>query len=212
LIAVDANAPTPTPTVLGGNLIALEEVEMALSEVLGSHFNKVTEQTEETPADLPPEDEPPKKVKKSKPKKAKKSEPKKAKKSKRGRPTTVSKRTKKAMTALKENMRAFTGPMLGWDKTEDDMLIPNWKEQQLIDWMKDQLKDGTSASEIARVLRNCKIRGKMGGKWESSGVIKTTQPNRSLFHLKAREEFLPTAPKYFTTWTMKRPWHPSTDY
>ena len=178
------------PAILfeSGNVIAFEEVEMTLSEVSGSQFNKVTEHTEETQV-YPPEEEPPKK----------------AKKSKRGRPTSVSKRTKKAMSDLKKNKRPFTKDMFGWNKTEDNTLIPNWKEQQLIDWMKSQLKEGKSASHVARILTELGIKGKTGGKWQSSSVLRTT---RNDFHL-TRAEF--TAPQYIT-WTMKRPYDPAKDY
>ena len=172
-----------------GNVIAFEEVEMTLSEVSGSQFNKVTEHTEETQVYPPPEEEPPKK----------------AKKSKRGRPTGVSKRTKKAMNDLKKNKRPFTKDMFGWNKTEDNTLIPNWKEQQLIDWMKAQLKEGKSATSVAEILDNLGIKGKQGGKWQSSSVLRTS---RNDFHL-SRAEF--TAPQYFT-WTMKRPYDPAKDY
>ena len=164
-------------------VLSLESVELVLSE------KPDLLHTEETPADLPPEEEPPKK----------------AKKSKRGRPTTVSKRTKKAMNELKKTKKPFTGKIFGWN-AEDDQLVPNWKEQQIIDWINVQLKEGQSGAEIGRILTNCKVPGKRGGKtWNSSGVLRTA---RNPFH-KSRKDF--SAPQYFT-WTMKRPYHPATDY
>ena len=44
----------------------------------------------------------------------------------------ISELTKKAMDKNKKELRAFTGPIYGWDKRIDGSLKPNWKEQKQI--------------------------------------------------------------------------------
>jgi hypothetical protein len=117
---------------------------------------------------------------------------------KRGRPkgsknrkSKTAKRTKKAMKDLKKNKRVFTGALYGWNATKDGSLVPNWKEQNNLDWMKAQIKHGVSASAAAKVLNALKIGGKRGGKWNSSSVLRTT---RNKFHNSRDEK---EAPKWF---------------
>lgn len=88
--------------------------------------------------------------------------------------TTTSKKTKKAMNDLKKNKRVFTNAIYGWD-VKDRKLYPNWDEQNNIDWMKKQLGFGMPAAEIAKTLNINDCRGKRGGKWNSSGVLRTVK-------------------------------------
>ena len=153
--------PSELPT-----LIDFDGVEMTLSE-------KVTEEQlkEETTTEKP--------KKRGRPKGSK------------NRKSKTAKRTKKAMKDLKKNKRVFTGALYGWNATKDGSLVPNWKEQNNLDWMKAQIKHGVSASAAAKVLNALKIGGKRGGKWNSSSVLRTT---RNKFHNSRDEK---EAPKWF---------------
>jgi hypothetical protein len=62
--------------------------------------------------------------------------------------------------------------MYGWDAKKDGSLVPNWKEQNNIDWMKKQLDSGLSAASVARKMVDEGISGKSGGKWNSSSVLR----------------------------------------
>jgi len=120
-----------------------------------------------------------------------KSKPKKPEKS------SVSKRTKKAMKKLKANKRIFTGSIYGWNAKKDGTLVPNWKEQNNIDCMKSMLAGGQSANSVAKYMNTLGIKGKRGGRWSSSSVLRIT---RYKFHA-ARKNF--PEPKWFTT-SMKK--------
>jgi len=113
------------------------------------------------------------------------------KRKKRPRKSKTAKRTKKAMDDLKKNKRAFTKSMYGWDAKKDGSLVPNWKEQNNIDWMRKQLTDGLSAASVAKKLVAKGINGKRGGKWNSSSVLRVI---RSDFHDTRNEG---EAPKWF---------------
>ena len=77
------------------------------------------------------------------------------------------------MDKNKKELRAFTGPVYGWDKSKDGSLKPNWKEQKQIDCMRFlYLSQNMNASKIAKLLNNNKVKGKKGGKWTSSGIIR----------------------------------------
>ena len=119
------------------------------------------------------------------PKGKKDSKPRKRKKSK------TAKRTKKAMNNLKKNKRAFTHAMYGWNVTNDGALIPNWKEQNNIDWMKEQISLGFSASAVAKQMTIAGVVGKKGGAWNSSSILRVT---RNVFHNSRNED---EAPKWF---------------
>jgi len=108
--------------------------------------------------------------------------------------TEVSKRTKKSMDGLKKSKRAFTQSLYGWDVKKDGTLKPNWKEQEHIDYMRYMYHaENMSASKIAKNLNKRKVKGKRGGKWQSSGVSRILHNN---FH-KGRADF--KAPKSFLT-------------
>ncbi len=122
---------------------------------------------------------------------------------KRGRPkgsknrkSKTAKRTKKAMKDLKKNKRVFTGALYGWNAKKDGSLVPNWKEQNNIDWMKAQIGKGVSASAVAKILNKCGLSGKRGGKWNSSSVLRTT---RNKFHNSRDEK---EAPMWFKNRTI----------
>ena len=103
----------------------------------------------------------------------------------------TAKRTKKAMNNLKKNKRPFTKSMYGWNVTKDCSLVPNWKEQNNIDWMKEQIRLGFSASAVAKQLQIGGYVGKQGGVWTSTSVLRVT---RNDFHATRNED---EAPKWF---------------
>ena len=116
---------------------------------------------------------------------------KKEKRKKTKRKSKTAKRTKKAMNELKKNKRAFTKSMYGWNVKKDGSVVPNWKEQNNIDWMKEQIRLGSSASAVAKQMRIAGVVGKRGGQWQSSNVLRVI---RNDFHntRDARD-----APKWF---------------
>jgi hypothetical protein len=93
----------------------------------------------------------------------------------------IKKRTKESMDKLRTEGQVFTGPMFGWDNVEDGTVVPNWDEQDLIDYMRHlYMKDDRSAAWISRKMNNDNITGKKGGKWLSNGVLRTI---RNTYHL-----------------------------
>ena len=107
------------------------------------------------------------------------------------RKSKTAKRTKKAMNDLKKNKRAFTKSMYGWNVKKDGSIVPNWKEQNNIDWMKEQIRLGFSASAVAKQMRIAGALGKKGGKWQSANVLRVI---RNDFH-NTRDET--NAPNWF---------------
>ena len=110
----------------------------------------------------------------------------------------ISERTRDGMAYLKRNLLRFTRSLFGWNVRKDDSLVPNWKEQDLIDYMVWQM-DGNdiSATAVARSLNKRGSTGKEGGKWQSSSVINVAYND---FH-ESRNDF--PLPK---NWG-KRTWH-----
>ncbi len=110
----------------------------------------------------------------------------------------ISERTKDGMAYLKRNLKRFTRSLFGWNVRKDGSLVPNWKEQDLIDYMVWQM-DGNdiSATAVARSLNKRGSTGKQGGTWQSSSVINVANND---FH-GSRNDF--PLPK---NWG-KRPWH-----
>ena len=83
----------------------------------------------------------------------------------------ISERTQEGMAQLKAANKRFTESIFGWDVDEDGMLVPNWDEQDTIDWMEWQVNNnGMSASAVARSLNGQGIKGKRGGDWQSHSV------------------------------------------
>lgn len=104
--------------------------------------------------------------------------------------TNTSKSTKKAMGALKKNKKAYTGAVYGWD-VKQGSLVPNWKEQNNIEWMKVQLKYNVAAAVIAKTLIENGLTGKKGGKWTSTSVLRTI---RNELHSTRNDD---EAPRWF---------------
>ena len=85
----------------------------------------------------------------------------------------ISERTKIAMKHLKDNAKVFTGPIFGWNGQGDD-IVPNWEEQDTIDYMRHRhYVQGWSGNRIAKHLDELGIKGKLGGTWTSSMVLRT---------------------------------------
>ena len=96
----------------------------------------------------------------------------------------ISERTKQSVKHMKRENKRFTGEIYGWDCNEDD-LTPNWHEQCIIDYMRDLYYGyGCSGYQIATILNELGEKGKLGGKWRSSTVLRTINYE---FH-KSREK------------------------
>jgi DNA invertase Pin-like site-specific DNA recombinase len=86
----------------------------------------------------------------------------------------ISERTQEGMDQLKAQNKRFTESIFGWDVDVNGMLIPNWYEQDLIDWMDWQIEvNGMSAAAVARSLNARGITGKRGGQWQGQSVKRT---------------------------------------
>jgi site-specific DNA recombinase len=97
----------------------------------------------------------------------------------------ISERTKIAMKHLKDNSKVFTGPIFGWDRQGGD-IVPNWREQDIIDYMRHRyFVQGWSGNKISKQLNELKVKGKKGGSWTSSMVLRTCRyqfhENRNMF-------------------------------
>ena len=102
------------------------------------------------------------------------------------------------MAYLRQNLLRFTRSLYGWNVTEGNRLVPNWNEQNQIDYMHWQMEtNGISATAVARSLNTRGIRGKEGGAWQASSVLNTAYND---FH-EARNQF----PRP-SNWN-NRPWH-----
>jgi len=108
----------------------------------------------------------------------------------------ISERTQESMGQLKAMNRRFTHSIYGWNVTEQGNLIPNWNEQNVIDYMAWQLSNGMSATAVARQLNREGLKGKRGGKWTATSVLKVV---RNEFH-EQRKKF-----QYPKGWGSK-PW------
>ena len=85
----------------------------------------------------------------------------------------ISERTKTAMTHMKANCKVFCHDIFGWNKVGKD-LVPNWNEQDAIDFMKWAYhKQEKSSTWIAKHLNEKGITGKRGGTWKASMVLRT---------------------------------------
>jgi len=89
----------------------------------------------------------------------------------------ISKDTKAAMKKKKAEGKVFTGEIFGWDRDGDNM-VPNWKEQDTIDYMRFRYyKQGWSGNKIAKHFNEIELKGKRGGAWTSSMVLRTCRYN-----------------------------------
>ena len=97
----------------------------------------------------------------------------------------ISERTQEGMNQLKSTHQKFTQSLYGWNVKEDGSLYPNWNEQDVIDYMYWQIDvNGMSASAVARNLNKLNIKGKRGGKWYSSGLIRV---KNNPFHIQRKK-------------------------
>ena len=65
----------------------------------------------------------------------------------------VSERTQIGMNQLKATHKKFTQSIYGWDVNADGMFIPNWIEQDIIDYMAWQVEvNGMATAAVARSL------------------------------------------------------------
>ena len=88
----------------------------------------------------------------------------------------IAERTQMGMNQLRATHRKFTQSIYGWDVDVTGALIPNWYEQNVIDYMYWQLNaNGMSATAVARSLDTKGVKGKRGGKWQSGGVSRTVE-------------------------------------
>jgi DNA invertase Pin-like site-specific DNA recombinase len=114
----------------------------------------------------------------------------------------ISERTKFAMKHLKDNAKVFTGPVFGWNRNGED-LIPVWEEQDTIDYMRHRhYVQGWSGNRIAKHLNGLGIKGKLGGSWTSSMILRTC---RYTFHENRRMFDHPE-------WWGEEPYHDSVDF
>lgn len=97
----------------------------------------------------------------------------------------ISERTRDGMSYLKENHLRFTRVIYGWDVRRDGSIVPNWNEQAIIDYMYWQMEaNGMSATSVARSLNMRERRGKLGGRWQGSGVTRTAYND---FHVERND-------------------------
>lgn len=76
----------------------------------------------------------------------------------------ISERTIEAMNQLRATNKQFTKSIYGWDVDENGMFVPNWTEQDYIDYMAWQINDnGMATAALARSLNKRGIKGKRGG-------------------------------------------------
>ena len=88
----------------------------------------------------------------------------------------ISERTRDGMEYLRQNMMRFTHSIYGWNVRKDGSLVPNWMEQDAIDYMVWQMKgNDMSATSVARSMNKKGHTGKLGGKWNSSSVLRTVR-------------------------------------
>jgi len=86
----------------------------------------------------------------------------------------MTRRAKESMVKLIEGGKIFTGPIFGWDNVKDGTIVPNWDEQDLIDYMRHLFyNDKISGRAIAKRMGEDGVRGKRGGKFTSSMVLRT---------------------------------------
>jgi site-specific DNA recombinase len=86
----------------------------------------------------------------------------------------IGERTRDAMAYLKANNRIYTREIFGYDiEKENSQLVPNYKEQQIIERMYNLRSDGLSYQAIADTLNADGIPAKRGGKWYNNTVRRT---------------------------------------
>ena len=78
------------------------------------------------------------------------------------------------------------------------MFVPNWAEQNIIDYMAWQINvNGMATAAVARSLNKTDIKGKRGGKWQGNSVTRTINND---FHTKRLNFQAPS-------WWGSKTWH-----
>tara|TARA_R100000781_G_scaffold108798_1_gene73501 strand:+ start:185 stop:820 length:636 start_codon:yes stop_codon:yes gene_type:complete len=99
----------------------------------------------------------------------------------------LSEEAKESIAKKKAENKVFTGEIFGWDRDGDDM-VPNWREQDTIDYMRFRYyEQHWSGNKIAKHFNELELKGKKGGAWTSSMVLRTC---RYTYHVN-REKFTP---------------------
>ena len=110
----------------------------------------------------------------------------------------ISERTIEAMNQLRATNKQFTKSIFGWDVDENGMFVPNWTEQDYIDYMAWQINEnGMATAALARSLNKRGIKGKRGGKWQGNSITRTINND---FHTKRLKFQAPS-------WWGSKPWH-----
>jgi len=90
----------------------------------------------------------------------------------------ISERTQEGMNQLKAMNKRFTQSIYGWNDTQQGGLVPNWNEQNVIDYMYWQVEEnGMSATSVAKHLNRMGLKGKRGGNWSATSVLKIIRNN-----------------------------------
>ena len=111
----------------------------------------------------------------------------------------VSERTLEAMQFLRSAGRKFTRALYGWDVNAKGKLVPNWREQARIDFMKWQMEiNDVSATKVAHMANKQGWKGKLGGEWYAETVLRVTEND---YH--DRRKRFRRRPK----WWGSKPWH-----
>ena len=96
----------------------------------------------------------------------------------------LSEEAKESIAKKKAEGKVFTGEVFGWDRQGDDM-IPNWREQDIIDYMRFRhYEQNWSGNKLAKHFNSLEMTGKKGGAWTSSMVLRTC---RYEFHANRRK-------------------------
>ena len=96
----------------------------------------------------------------------------------------LSEEAKESIAKKKAEGKVFTGEVFGWDRQGDDM-IPNWREQDTIDYMRFRhYEQNWSGNKLAKHFNTLELKGKKGGAWTSSMVLRTC---RYEFHANRRK-------------------------
>ena len=90
----------------------------------------------------------------------------------------LARKTSDGMSATRQKGQATTHAVFGWDilvrldefGNKETKVIPNWQEQAVLYWIKQQQIKGWSNNKIAKALNEIGVRGKSGGKFQSSSV------------------------------------------
>jgi len=110
----------------------------------------------------------------------------------------ISERTQEAMQYLRKKGKKYTRAIYGWDVNGKGKLIPNWTEQERIDFMCWQMQmNEVSATRVAKMMNKRNWEGKLGGTWRAQTVLGVTQ---NKIHLKRHRFKIPD-------WWGGKTWH-----